>query len=666
MRPFSEWGGVSLAESWAGKVIDTLRAIGARGLTNAGLRLVGLLKRDQPAAQAPADLPGPLEPAGPFVQGAAVDAPALLFFVPRRLRSRLIDGATGGYGYSHVAVDCGEIDQPTGKRVMIESVPGRVVHRSFQDEYGARPFARAPLAWFALPAPGGAAAASDARRMDGAAGPGDRGTQAGPDGSEGGDGGEPARGDGQVAARGPGPMAGGGQGTSEAPAPAGSPAAAAGIDLAAFCQALLSKLGQPYDNLEALTWGEVDDPAKQICSNLVTVCLPRPVLEDMARRQALGRLPRRSMSVRNSSTPEFRAFVSPNALAAYFGAPPGERLRRPDVLVRRPPASPARGKRLNVLLHAGRLSGINVGPSRGRLRGGMPAMLIYNPAAGVAGLAGSQLMLILAEMQRCGIQAEVHVVTPESRLEAVSADAVRRGIRLVVVAGGDGTIDSAMGGLVGTHGTLGIIPTGTRNNVALSLGIPQANIPAAVDLLRTGRPRRIDVGRAYCNGAARWFLEAGAVGLVSTLYPAADELQHGDLGRVGELVAAFVSAAPGQIHLRLDHGQEIRVDQGHMLVVANMPYVGAHFHLASSIACDDGLLDVLIYDHLSKLDLLTYAVQLSSGAADDPRVAHYQARRVEVWATPPMPVMVDGVSLGECPLRASLHRRALAVMAGEP
>jgi diacylglycerol kinase (ATP) len=607
-----------VAERWLGKAIDGLRAVGARGLTNAGLRLVRMLKRDQPAAAVLTPAPGAGEPAGPFLPHPAADAPALLFFVPRSLRSRLIDGATGGYGYSHVVVDCGEIDQPTGKRVIIESAPGLTVHRSFLDEYGARPFARALLAGLMLPERDALAAGSRPQSA--------------------------------------------GNGT-----PAAGASEPLGIDVEAFCRAVQSKLGQPYDNVEALTWGEVDDPAKQICSDLVAVCLPRSILEDMARQHAAGRLPRRSLSVRNRATPEFRAFVSPNALAAYFGAPPGERLRMPDELVRPPGGGLAVGggagraagaRRLRSLPYPARVGGAHEGRA-------LRAKLIYNPAAGPAGQAGAQLTEILAELQRCDILPEVHLVTPESHLEEVAANALRRGIRLVIVAGGDGTIDKAMGGLLGTHGTLGIIPTGTRNNVALSLGIRQGNIPAAVALLRTGRRRRIDVGRAHCNGTAHWFLEAGAVGLVSALYPAADDLQHGDLARVGDLVTTFLSATPGEIRLCLNGKEEIVVDEGHMVVLANMPYVGAHFHPSSRIACDDGLLDVLVYGHLSKLDLLTYAVQLSSGAADDPRVAHYQARRVDVRGGPGMPAMVDGVLLGEGALRVSLHPHALAVMIGE-
>jgi hypothetical protein len=81
-------------------------------------------------------------PTGPFKQAGEGYRGCLLVFVPRNEFGILINDTTGGYGYSHLAVDCGELDLPTGKRVMIEATVGRGVHKSFQDEYGERKFVR--------------------------------------------------------------------------------------------------------------------------------------------------------------------------------------------------------------------------------------------------------------------------------------------------------------------------------------------------------------------------------------------------------------------------------------------------------------------------------------------------------------------------------------------
>lgn len=84
-------------------------------------------------------------PKGPFKHGGKGYRCCLLLFVPRSALSVMINDLSGRYGYSHLAIDCGEVDVPTGKRVMIESTVGVGVHISFQDEYGDRNFVRIPL-----------------------------------------------------------------------------------------------------------------------------------------------------------------------------------------------------------------------------------------------------------------------------------------------------------------------------------------------------------------------------------------------------------------------------------------------------------------------------------------------------------------------------------------
>src|SRR5512140_3877717 len=120
--------------------------------------------------------------------------------------------------------------------------------------------------------------------------------------------------------------------------------------------------------------------------------------------------------------------------------------------------------------------------------------LIFNATSGRPQESPQQLADILTEMQGLNMVAEVYMIRPDSDVEAVVRSAVRSGIRLIVVAGGDGTIDSVMGAMVGSPAALGIIPTGTRNNVAFNLGVP-ATVPEAVGLLRSGRRLRIDVGK---------------------------------------------------------------------------------------------------------------------------------------------------------------------------
>jgi diacylglycerol kinase (ATP) len=294
------------------------------------------------------------------------------------------------------------------------------------------------------------------------------------------------------------------------------------------------------------------------------------------------------------------------------------------------------------------------------------AKLIFNAIAGTADLAPQQLLAVIRELQAWGIRPEVYLIEPGRPVaEAIDA-ALAQGLRFFVVCGGDGTIDAVAAALAGrplAHTTLGIVPLGTQNNVALSLGIP-TEIPAAVALLRTGRRRRVDIGHITYDGTTLPFLEACSAGLISALFPAADDIQHGNLARIGDFLATLVTSPAADIRLILDGHTEVRAPS-HAVLIANMPYVGPHYQVDPAAACDDGLLDVLLFAELSKLELVGYALQeVVGGGAQDERVRHYRVRSVAIHTEPPMPIIADGNSLGSGPLGIAVAPRTLAIMGG--
>ena len=291
----------------------------------------------------------------------------------------------------------------------------------------------------------------------------------------------------------------------------------------------------------------------------------------------------------------------------------------------------------------------------------MRAKLIFNPIAGLAGESPIQLMDVIREMQAWKLVPEAFMVEPGCDLAGVVREALVQGIRMFVVCGGDGTVSTVSRILAGTRATLGIIPTGTQNNTALSLGIP-SDIPSAIAILRTGRRIKVDVGMATCGKVTTPFLEVCSVGLVSNLFPSADDIQHGNLARVGDFLTTLAASPPAEIRLLLDGKQEVR-NLGHVVLVSNMPIIGFHYHLGSQDAYKDGLLDVLFFAELSKLDLLGYIIQgVGEGKPADPRIQHYHVRRVDIDTSPAMAVMTDGNGLGEGSVHIEVRRHTLAVM----
>ena len=194
-----------------------------------------------------------------------------------------------------------------------------------------------------------------------------------------------------------------------------------------------------------------------------------------------------------------------------------------------------------------------------------------------------------------------------------------------------------------------------------------SDIPTAIAILRTGHRLKVDVGLVTIGKNKQYFLEVCSIGLLSALFPAADDIQHGNLSRIGDLLSTLVASPPAEIHLLLDGKQKINT-LGHVVLISNTAYIGPHFRVGTPDSISDGLLDVLFFADLSKMELLDYAVQ-TTGRGDnleDERIQHFHVRRVEVFTNPAMPVMADGLALGEGEIQISVKRHTLAVMVPAP
>jgi diacylglycerol kinase family enzyme len=102
------------------------------------------------------------------------------------------------------------------------------------------------------------------------------------------------------------------------------------------------------------------------------------------------------------------------------------------------------------------------------------------------------------------------------------------------------------------------------------------------------------VRKLHVEGATAPFIEVCSVGLASALLPSADDIQHGNLARVGDFLATLVGAPASEIRLVLDDEQEIS-GPGYVVLVSNMPYVGPNYWIGAEASASDGLLDVLFF-----------------------------------------------------------------------
>ncbi len=289
------------------------------------------------------------------------------------------------------------------------------------------------------------------------------------------------------------------------------------------------------------------------------------------------------------------------------------------------------------------------------------AKLIFNPNAGAADEATRKLMEVTEELQATDIKTEPYLIEPNCDLSKVIQEAIGQGIRLFIACGGDGTVSSVAKELIGTNAILGIIPTGTQNNIAYSLGI-STDIASSVATLSTGRHIKIDIGKCTCNNHSTPCIEVCSVGLFSSLFPSTDGILHGDLTRIGDFIATITTTPPSEIQILLDNEIEFNIT-GHVVLISNMPYIFRHFQVGSKDSFEDGLIDVLFFADQSKLDLIRHAIKSpGSDFERDPRIQHYRARSIIIDTVPAMPIMADGVKIGEGSVKIDIQKRALSVL----
>ncbi len=289
------------------------------------------------------------------------------------------------------------------------------------------------------------------------------------------------------------------------------------------------------------------------------------------------------------------------------------------------------------------------------------AKLFFNPSSGAARPHPIEIVDIIHELQAQKIVPEPYLVEPGCDLDGEVKQALLNGFRFFIVCGGDGTICAVAKNLSGTNATLGVIPIGTQNNFALSFGIPD-DVPEAIALLRTGKRVKVDLGTATCGKATTIFLEGCMIGLVADLFTSADDIQHGNLAKVGEFLKTLTSTPPAEIHLFLDDKKEIVV-LGHVVLLSNMPYIGFHYQTSAKASFRDGLFDILYLADLNKLELLRYVfLEIGLDKPEDARIKHFRARKIVIDTVPEMNVLIDGNDFGIGQVKIEVLHHALSVI----
>lgn len=296
----------------------------------------------------------------------------------------------------------------------------------------------------------------------------------------------------------------------------------------------------------------------------------------------------------------------------------------------------------------------------------MRTILILNPVAGnsliaeTQGTGESTEEAILRGLRAFGIEPDVWYTTLEDPGKGLATKAANEGAEMVIAAGGDGTIHAVAAGLIERESTLGIIPMGTMNNLAHSLGIPLP-IEAACAIIAKGETRAIDVGNI--NGQV--FTEVAGIGLEAALFPSVEEIKSPGLisplrGVIKGLFTLF-SFRPTRLRISFDDKKR-RPYEAIQVTICNAPYYGPHFQVAPNIVMDDGLLDVFVFKRFSKLEYIQHAISISQGRrVFQPKITHRRVKSLHIFTNYPVEIQADGLPHGHTPATVTITPGALRV-----
>jgi len=296
--------------------------------------------------------------------------------------------------------------------------------------------------------------------------------------------------------------------------------------------------------------------------------------------------------------------------------------------------------------------------------------IIVNPAAG-AGKTAKKWPQIMTLLKSLGLDFKHDITEAPGHAVELAKAAVKKGYKLVVSVGGDGTIHEIVNGLYEAGATtdvaVGIINTGTGADYIRTLGVPRRYKEACKCLLSQGR-RTVDLGVVeYTKGGQRkkrLFVNFAGIGFDAEVVKATTEKFKalGDMpSYLMGLFSTLMSYENRDVSIIVDgeHGER-RICT---IMLNNGRYAGGGMMPAPNADPGDGFFDLVIIDDITKPDLIMSIPRIYRGThLTHPKVTLMRAREVEIIPIMTSAVQADGELLGEAPARFSVLPAALKII----
>ena len=283
--------------------------------------------------------------------------------------------------------------------------------------------------------------------------------------------------------------------------------------------------------------------------------------------------------------------------------------------------------------------------------------VVTNPTAG-SGTGESVAVRLFGALRDAG-HSVAELARSEDLSTAIDVDAL-------VVVGGDGTAHLGLNIVAGTGIPLGIIPTGTGNDLARAFGIPLGDTDAAIRTLLDSLarpPRYIDLGRiTHSDDTVTYFGGVLAAGFDAVVNERANRMRwpRGSSRYTVALLRELVGLRA--IEYTVEFDGEVSVITATLVSIANTPYFGGGMRVAPGAEFDDALFDIVSLEPVGRISLLRIFPKVFAGThIRDARVTVRKAARVRIDAAA-IVAYADGERIGPLPLDVEIVPRGLAVL----
>ncbi|MBD3243154.1 MAG: YegS/Rv2252/BmrU family lipid kinase [Chitinivibrionales bacterium] len=324
-----------------------------------------------------------------------------------------------------------------------------------------------------------------------------------------------------------------------------------------------------------------------------------------------------------------------------------------DVLERHVASSPEKSARRCRLL---------INPRSGE---GMRMPVALKPVLGVAQQSGPQFSspeqlrrAVERSLSNVGIASDT-LLTKSAEHATEEARRATQSHELVVVVGGDGSINAVINGLAGSDTVLGVIPQGSANIFAVQMGIPR-DIDKACELIARGSPRQIDLGKID----SRYFACMAGIGFDAYVVKTVNSRLRRVLGLGAFALQGLLSLGTYPFHpIRLTVDDEPKPLTCFLAFVGNTKYYGGEVILSPAASLDDGKLDLVMLNYRGFGNIVKYLWGIHRNELWRlAEVSHRQCTRVRVHAHGGHDIDIDGEYYGTVPVDIRVEPKSLRVI----